>query len=137
MGLLHAYVLAAGLLGAEPGEPPAVATLIAALNDGDVEMRGYVAGALAEIGPAAVEPLKRALQDSSPYLRAGAAFTFGKLGIAAKPAQQQLLIALSDKDRDVRRHAAYALSRLFAAEKEHSATPAAAPPPVFPQETPR
>ncbi|MCP4700673.1 MAG: HEAT repeat domain-containing protein, partial [Gammaproteobacteria bacterium] len=62
---------------------------------------------------AAIEPLTRALKDTSSYIRGNAAEALGRLGVAA--AIEPLTRALKDTDYDVRRSTAEALGRLGAA----------------------
>jgi HEAT repeat protein len=89
-----------------------VRRLIDALKDSDTDVRQNLAATLAKIGPAAVEPLTAALKDAVPERRAGAAYSLGLIGPTAKSSLPQLLDMLDDKELDVRRQAAYAVSRI-------------------------
>jgi HEAT repeat protein len=93
-------------------DPVLVRRLIEAMKDTDPDVRVNLAVALAKIGPAAVEPLVAALKDSLPERRAGAAQALGQIGAGAKAALPSLLDALDDTDRDVRRQASFAVSRI-------------------------
>lgn len=127
--ILVVCVLAAPIPAAEPvAEDVLVRRLIDGLKDSDPDVRQNLAVALAKIGPAAVEPLTVALDDSLAVRRAGAAYALGQIGTAAKPALGKLLDALDDKDLDVRRQASYALSRLVPS--------GSARPPVKPADSP-
>jgi HEAT repeat protein len=133
MGLWYACFVAAGL-NAAPPDTNAIAPLILALRDHDVEVRHYAGSALAAIGSPAVPSLIVALQDPDRYQRAGAAYALARLAGTAAPAKPFLMRALSDEDVAVRRHAAYAVSRLLAAERDEQPTaPPTAPPPVMPE----
>ena len=111
-----AYAL--GKLGRTEG----TAALAAALKDKDIEVRGAAAVALGEYADAsAIAPITAALEDKSEFVRAQSARALGANGRAAA-ASTSLLIKLldSDKDQDVRRHAATALGQIG----ERSALPA-------------
>jgi HEAT repeat protein len=111
--ILMLVVPAAVGRAADPLPPDAlVRRLIDALKDPDPDVRQNLAAALAKVGPAAVEPLTAALDDSLAERRAGAAYALGQMGTAARSALPKLLDALDDKDLDVRRQASYAVSRL-------------------------
>jgi HEAT repeat protein len=115
----------------------AVEPLIAALKDGEPDMRKAAAGALAKIGDArAVEPLIAALKDGEPDVRKAAVGALGKIGwkpdkseagaiylIARRkwdecvkigaPAVKPLIAALKDKNWRVRKAAAEALVNIY------------------------
>lgn len=113
LATLVACVLAAAVSAAEPvPEGALIRRLIDGLKDPDPDVRQNLATALAKIGPAAVEPLTAALDDSLAERRAGASYALGQIGPPARPALAKLLDALGDKDLDVRRQASYAISRL-------------------------
>ncbi|MEO2091088.1 MAG: HEAT repeat domain-containing protein [Gemmataceae bacterium] len=95
-----------------PSDAVLVRRLVDALKDADPDVRQNLATALAKIGPAAVEPLTGALKDGLAERRAGAAYALGLMGGTAKTALADLLELLDDKDVDVRRQAAYAISRV-------------------------
>jgi HEAT repeat protein len=128
---LSLCLLFGGMIGAQNTDTPVVETLIDALKDPDVEIRLYAGTALAQLGPTSVDPLRKALDTGDKNSRSGACYALGQMGAAALPAKQQLLKALKDSERDVRRQAAYALSRLLSAETETPLSPP--PPPVFPE----
>jgi HEAT repeat protein len=90
------------------GDPRAVEPLIAALKDGSV--RRAAAGALAQIGTSAVEPLVSTLKDNDRLVRKAAARALGQIGDAR--AIEPLTAALKDGDRLVREAAAEALDNL-------------------------
>jgi HEAT repeat protein len=88
--------------------------LVAALKDKDIEVRGAAAVALGEYADAsAIAPLTVALADKSEFVRAQSARALGTNGRAAA-ATVPLLIKLlaSDKDPNVKRHAATALGQI-------------------------
>jgi len=132
-------LLLAALIGAQPQEPPVIPALIGALGDPDVETRMFVGMALARLGPGTVEPLLAVLKGTDAVARAGAAYALGQLGPDAAPARGALLAALKDPSKDVRRQAAFALSRIVTPERTSAEPPSALPPPVpaFPSEAPR
>lgn len=111
-----AYAL--GKLGSAEG----TAALVAALKDKDIEVRCAAAVALGEYSDAsAIAPLTVALQDKSEFVRAQSARALGANGRAAAAAVPSLVRLLaSDKDQNVRRHAATALGQIG----ERSALPA-------------
>ncbi|MFT4546763.1 MAG: HEAT repeat protein [Verrucomicrobiales bacterium] len=89
-----------------PGAPDAIPGLIEAM---DPERRRYdeqvvfrSAYALGEIGEAAVEPLRTALQSKSDKRRWGAAQALGLIGEKAAAAVPELLVALGDSEPGVR-----------------------------------
>ena len=86
--------------------------IIAALKEPDPDVRQNLANTLAKMGPAAVEPLIATLKDTVSERRAGAAYSLGLIGAPAKKALPQLLDLLDDPELDVRRQAAYAVSRI-------------------------
>ena len=116
LAILVAGVVAAGVSAADPVPPvpqdKLIDRLIEGLKDPDPDVRQNLAVALAKVGPAAVEPLVTALSDSLPERRAGVAYALGQIGTPARSALPKLLDALDDKEVDVRRQAAYAISRL-------------------------
>ena len=117
MRVVAAVVCAVVFTGGCPAADPIpddvlVRRLIDALKDSDPDVRQNLANTLAKIGPSAVEPLSAALKDSLPERRAGAAYSLGLIGSPAKSALPQLLDLLDDKEVDVRRQAAYAVSRI-------------------------
>ena len=64
---------------------------------------------LSAIGPPAVEPLKKLLENDAWWLRATAADILGDIGVPAKSALPLLLRSLSDRDAWVRRNGSEAL----------------------------
>jgi HEAT repeat protein len=93
------------------GSPEATAPLTAALKDKDIEVRGAAAVALGDYADAsAIAPLSAALEDKSEFVRSQSARALGVNGRAAAAAVPLLIKLLnSDKDQQVRRHAATAL----------------------------
>jgi HEAT repeat protein len=114
---------------------PAVEPLIAALKDGDSDVRQAAAGALGAIGAPAVKPLIAALKDGHKWVRKAAAGALGKIGWKPEkgeaealyliaqgkwdecvkigaPAVEPLIAALKDGDSDVREAAAGALGKI-------------------------
>ena len=84
---------------------------IAALKDGDVEVRMNAVQALGEIkDPRAVEPLIAALKDMYKYVRGNAARALGE--ISDQRAVEPLIVALKDENEYVRRQAAWALGEI-------------------------
>jgi hypothetical protein len=99
--------------------------LIAALGDGEWNIREAAAQALAKKGTAAgpaLTALETALEDEEWQVRRAAACALGNLGRAAKPALPALLVALGDEEWQVRRPAVFALGNLGRAAR--SALPA-------------
>jgi HEAT repeat protein len=90
---------------------PAVEPLIAALKDGDLDVRLGATAALAKIGAPAVEPLIAALKDGDLDVRLGATAALAKIGA---PAVEPLIAALKDGDWNVRQAAAGALGEIGA-----------------------
>jgi len=98
--------LAAGILG-RIGSPRAVVGLVARMDDASQDVRCYIAGSLAELGPAAVDALILALMDERPDVRRLAALTLGR--IRDERAIMPLIGALADPDPDVLAAAASSL----------------------------
>lgn len=98
--------------GGEPDQKDVIRKLIEALKDPDPDVRQNLGAALAKIGADSVEPLIEALKGDNADRRAGAAYTLGLIGPAAKSALPALLDALKDEAVEVRRQASYAVSRL-------------------------
>ncbi len=96
------------------GRTEATAALVAALKDKDTEVRGAAAVALGEYADAAaIAPLTAALEDKSEFVRAQAARALGVNGRAAAAVVPILIKLLaSDKDPNVKRHAATALGQI-------------------------
>lgn len=102
----------------------AVFALLAALKDTDSNVRFSAAGALERIDPevaskagaaaAKVPALVLWLQRPEAYVRRVAAEHLAKLGKTAQPAAPALMIALNDKDSEVREWAAIALKAIDA-----------------------
>jgi len=89
---------AAGILG-RIGSPRAVVGLVAKMNEKSQDVRCYIAGSLAELGPAAVDALILALRDERPEVRKLAALTLGR--IRDDRAITPLVELLADPDPDV------------------------------------
>src|SRR4051812_13645340 len=114
-----------------------VPALIESLHDADADVRQYAAVALAAVGPEAVEPLTSALREKNPDARAAAAYALGLIGAPAVSASAELVKALKDDEREVRRQTALALGRIVTAARYPAAgVPATLapvpPPPMFP-----
>lgn len=97
--------------------------LVDALKDPDPEVRQHLAQALAKLGPVAMGPLTSALKDERVERRAGAAYCLGLIGLPARSALPELLNALDDADNDVRRQAAFAISRIIPAWRNPNSSP--------------
>jgi len=84
----------------------------------DIQTRWYATYALGQLGPgaeAAVEPLMRILENQREYeyVRGGAAWALGRIGLpAAGPAVPLLIDTLSSRHLSVRRNAPWALAQL-------------------------
>jgi HEAT repeat protein len=92
-----------------------VGVLVAALRDGDPEVRQTTAYTLVNLGKEAVPALTAALGDKDPELRANAAIVLGQFGKLAQDALPALLQAMKDPDPEVRRRVIYAISRIVEA----------------------
>ncbi|MBL8797936.1 MAG: HEAT repeat domain-containing protein [Planctomycetia bacterium] len=98
-----------------------IPVLIAALRDGDSEVRQTTAYTLTQLGKEAVPALTAALGDKDPELRANAAIVLGQFGKQAQDALPALLHAMQDPDPEVRRRVIYAISRIVeASSREES-----------------
>ena len=95
-----------------PETPAVVQTLVAALGDEDLYLRGAAALALGQIGAPAVPALARALQGPSSEVRWSAAIALGRVGSPALAALPALTKALADPSEHVRQAAAVALGGL-------------------------
>jgi HEAT repeat protein len=139
VGTVSSWLLAASLVGAQAADATVTPQLIAALRDGDIEVRHYTAMALARLGPAAIGPLSEALKDANHYTRAGAAYALAQIGPEAQSATGPLLTALKDSSTLVRRQAAYALSKIVQPQSTSPEPPSSLPPPVpaFPETPPK
>jgi hypothetical protein len=91
-----------------------VAALIEVLDDADADVRQEVAAALGKVGRQAVSPLLGILKDKekSAAARANAAFALGHVGPQAQEAIPELTKALKEKDKDLRKRAAFALGNI-------------------------
>src|SRR5262249_37879861 len=83
--------------------------LVAALGDPDGSVRHSAGEALERFGSSAVGDLRKALQDRSPMVRAGAAGVLSRIGPKASEAVEDLIAATADSDVEVRRYSVYAL----------------------------
>ena len=83
-----------------------------ALDDPDAGVRAMVVEAIEWMGPTAVKPLIKALEDESPAVRRSAARALGRLGSDARPAEAALVAAVNDPREEVRDEAAKALRRI-------------------------
>ncbi len=103
-----------------PGIPQAadykelVGTLVDTLDDADPEVRQSVAQALARIGRQSVNPLIEILKDKDMNigLRANAAYVLGQIGSQAREAIPALTKAMKEKDKDLRKRAAFAIANI-------------------------
>jgi HEAT repeat protein len=109
-------------IGAKAAVPALVAVYTA--KDCTAEEGAEVFRTLAQIGPASVPQLARALEDGPPQVRKLAAWALGIIGPEARAALPQLEQALKDKSAQVRFLAAYALGEMGPLARE--ATPALA-----------
>jgi HEAT repeat protein len=102
---------ATGLMRHGPEAIHALAPLLTALGDSSAVVRANAAAALGRLGPRAEDALIRALGDSDPQMRRGAAIALRVNGqaMAAVPA---LARHLGDDDPGVRLNAARMLSRI-------------------------
>jgi hypothetical protein len=105
------------------------ARLVEALGDGDAIVVQHVGNALAGLGPKAVPALVGALSHPDKAMRSRAAEVLGRLGAAcqAGDALPALLKALKDREVEVRRAAACALSQVVNAGRGATVPP---PPPT-------
>jgi len=92
-----------------------IPVLVAALRDGDPEVRQTTAYTLVNLGKEAVPALTVALGNKDPELRANAAIVLGQFGKLAQEALPALLQAMKDPDPEVRRRVIYAISRIVEA----------------------
>lgn len=92
-----------------------VEKLVAALQDGDPNMRYWAAESLGHYGAeakAAVPDLAAALADENKMVRMGAAYALAEIGPAAEPAREALVTASQDPEQEVRDAATYALRQI-------------------------
>lgn len=104
-----------GALG--PKAEKAAPALARLLNREEPQIRRDAASALGRIGPAAVPLLLQALEDESPWARAGGAYALAMVHPPEKRALPLLIKALKEQDRAVQEAAARALERLGAETK--------------------
>ena len=104
-----ARAAAAGTLG-RMRDARAIPALLAALEDNQGEVRTAVAAALAAFGAAVVDALIRVMAGSAPRARSSAAQALGIL--KDQRGVQPLLMALRDRDAEVRRSAEAALEEV-------------------------
>lgn len=83
-----------------------------ALDDPDADVRVMVVEAIEWMGPTAVKPLIKAMEDTSPEVRRAAARALGRLDADARPAESALVAAVNDPREEVRDEAAKALRRI-------------------------
>lgn len=96
----HIRRYAAFLLG-KSGDPRGVPLLILALSDPDKGVREQAALALSALGQAAIEPLKKAMEDPKWETRYRVVEALGKI------ADQQVVVPLIQALRDERDHVRY------------------------------
>lgn len=113
----------AGLLAL--GDARAARLLVGALQDVDTEVRQEASEALAGLGVPAISSLIAALGDGDPELRRRVAGALGELrprdAALARRVVESLVVAMEDHNEGVRRGAARALARLDEAAKERFA----------------
>jgi HEAT repeat protein len=105
-----AVVGALGEMGTEGKE--AAVKLARMFHDPSVRVREHVREALAQIGPAAIEPLCDALGDDKPEVRLDAIKTIALFGPAAKKAVPTLRRTIKDEDHRIRAASAEALGKM-------------------------
>ncbi|MDM9384507.1 HEAT repeat domain-containing protein [Chlorogloeopsis sp. ULAP01] len=76
------------------------------------QQRSTAVDYLASVGKPAVPALIKALQDTNPQMRAGAAMTLGKIGPAASEAAIVLMRTIGDKDPTVRSYVVQAIEKI-------------------------
>ncbi len=94
--------------------PDVLAALQAPLAAPDMPTRQAAVEVLGYLGAPAVGLLRRALMDQAAEVRAAGARELGRLGPEARQAEPALIDALSDRETEVRRAAAWALRRVRA-----------------------
>jgi hypothetical protein len=106
------------------------ARLVEALSDSDPIVVQHVGNALAGLGARAVPALVGALSHPDKAVRSRAAEVLGRLGAAARAGEAlpALLKALKDKEVEVRRAAAFAISQLVNGGRGATVPP---PPPTY------
>jgi HEAT repeat protein/lysophospholipase L1-like esterase len=99
---------------AAPSPPPTASELITALHAGDETERVAAAWALGDVDDrqAAVTALVERLKDESARVRAGAAWSLGRIGPKAQAAAAPLVACLDDEDDAVRWRAVSALGQI-------------------------
>jgi HEAT repeat protein len=98
-----------------PSSGSALARIIEALEDRDMQVCESALAAVRKFGPqakAALPSLRRVLACGETSLRRGAAFDLAEIGPDAAAAVPELIDALNDKDCEVRCYAASALGRV-------------------------
>jgi HEAT repeat protein len=95
-----------------PRPPEVVQKPVLPALETTVDLPGSAAGALAQIGPAAIPSLKTALADPNPQVRRQAARALGKMGPEAAPSVAELTATLNDPDPTVRDAAIRALGQI-------------------------
>lgn len=111
--LYHRLLAVESLERMGPAAEDSVPALITALDDPGVFGRFAVPNALAQIGPAAVPSLTKAVRENAgSRVRGGAATALGLIGPTAKEAVPALQEALHDVNDDIRLAAAQALERI-------------------------
>ena len=99
---------AALVLGAI-GDARAVKPLVAALDDGDGDLRWAAIWALVQIGQPSVADLINSFENGASDANAGAEIALAKIG---QPAVPQLINALASKSTNIRRQSARLLGRI-------------------------
>jgi HEAT repeat protein len=111
------FLTLAGCSGEAVFQGRATSSWVNQFKDKDPAIRQEAIRALGQIGPDAVLPLCKALEDPNSNVRMSAADALGRIGEDAKGAVAALNEALKDPDRNVRRHAAFALGIIDPADK--------------------
>ncbi len=87
-----------GQVSAPQRTAAAAALLIEKIDTAEAGEREQIARSLARIGPASIEPLRKALRDRSPKVRGVAAWALELMGKKASPAVPALIACLADQE---------------------------------------
>jgi HEAT repeat protein len=108
-------IAASALKKIDPQTKGALPVLAAVLRVKDDTARCFAAGAFAQFGEEAVQPILEVLADLDPY---GQSWAVGSLAIIGKPALPRLIKALEDKNPLIRSNSAAAIARMEITEEE-------------------